>query len=257
MLKLTDYQKDIITCTGSGKIEILGQKYFFKESEKDIDGVELLVEALANLVDVNCASYERIVINSKSYVLSKDIAGDEDFKTASVILGKENTNSSSLYNIWHILEQKYPSDVERIMYEIIKIYIFDFIVLNPDRIYNNWGIRFSEGKVDKVFILDNEESFNNLSHAFLDSHSDWDSPIKSQEIENLINLDYFFNTSSSEFIELFKSMYNILNPEAVKSIFEQVEKEIGNGFKFNLELFKAYFQNYNEIGNLLNRRGLK
>lgn len=261
MLELSRDQKEAITRFKSGIIISNNQKYYYKPSPKHLDGLELVVEDLASLVDIKCAHYERIVVDNTPYVVSTDIAGDKTFKTAAQLLSnyfKDNNVTGSLYVIWHFLEEKYPQDIKYIMNELLKIYIFDIIILGSDRSFGNWGLLFDSGRVTDVYILDNEYSFDNEISVVLDARLDIINDKTLDAIsQNMKNLEYFFNTSSSEFMNIFYNMYNTLNPDTVKSCFENVEDDIGDNFRFNRELFYNYLQNYDAIGKLLNKRGLR
>ena len=122
MLKLTEEQKERVLETYFGDMTISGEKYYYKNSDKITDGIELVVEDLADLVNINCASYERVEIKDKVFVFSKDLAGTKNFKTANQIFGPDHDLNGNLYDIWRVLEQKYPKYVKYIMNEIIKIY---------------------------------------------------------------------------------------------------------------------------------------
>ena len=258
MINLTEKQKEQIIITRCGKIEIDQKKYYYKPVLRHVEGVELLIEKLANLVDINCAHYERIEIEGMPYMLSEDIAKNKVFKTANEVIDT-NSVTGSLYDIWNTLEKKYPNDIEWIMNEIVKIYIFDILILQSDRSLGNWGILFDGDRVDKVYILDNEYSFDGLSPVILNSHYGDELNDKKDDkyLNNMKNLENFLNYSDPEFILLFKKIYNILTPDVVKKCMVEVELNVGNNYRLNREMFYTYVSNYYEIANLCNKRGLK
>lgn len=254
MIDLTEKDEKYIFENNYGNITISDKKYFFKLIPDEAIGMEEAVEELAKLVGIKCAHYELININGYSFYLSEDIAGKDEFYPAYELGFFDN----SLYEIWHELELRYPNNKEYILNEIIKIYIFDIILLNNDRNYGNYGFKMKDDKIEDVYIIDNELAFTN-GEVVLSSKIDINDELNSKvdikipyDLDSSINeLDYFLQTSSSEYYDMFKKMYDILEPDVVlKTLLKYNVKDIR--FKMNI-----YKDNYRLIGELLNKRGLK
>lgn len=256
MIKLTDKEKQYIDENTNGAIIIDNKKYYFKLISSMSIGIEVAVENLAKLVDIKCAHYEVVEINGLNYYLSLDIAENKEFYDAYEL----GFVSNSLYDIWNELEIRYPDKANYIMQEIVKIYIFDILILNEDRNYGNYGFTINNGNIEDVYILDNEFTFQSgqvvLSSKleFKDSLNKKNNINIPEELEDSINeLDYFLQTSSHEYYDLFINMYTILTP----SIIEQELNKIDLDYQSKNDMINIYKQNYNLIGELIHKRGLK
>lgn len=243
----------------SGKHYVtINDKNFYVKKVKDInDGVELVMEHLAKLVNINSVHYERLVIDDEVYYLSEDLNNSGNYLSAKYVLMYKN-NISDMFDV---LNKNYDS--ENILYlidEIIKIFIFDILTINYDRHLNNWGFTFKNGKIDKVHILDNEFAFYKLDKVKL-AFKDTPSTLFNRSIDildrNIEELEYFLNTSDTYYQELFKSMYRTLNPEVIKETFESVEQKYGINIDSKNILLNNYIENYDKIGELLKGRSLK
>lgn len=255
MINLQKEQKYYIFSYNRGNLIIDGKKYFFKLIPNNVYGIETLVENLAKLVDIKCPHYEYVTINGLNYSLSEDIAGTGDFYTAYELGFFDN----SLYDIWNVLEMQFPDKVSELMEKIIKIYIFDILLLNDDRNYGNYGFKVNDGKIEDVYIFDNEFSFQ-TGEVVLSSKLDFKDKLNKRvnignipyELEPSIEeLEYFLSTSSKEYIDLFNKIYMTLTPEVVK---KELDKSL---VEDKDSLYKIYRENYLLIERLINKRRLK
>ena len=148
------------------------------------------------------------------------------------------------------------------MFEVVKMYLFDLLLLAPDRHSCNWGLKNSN-----LYILDNENSFCSTSCSPISSKYDMFDKLNSYFNpsfyintiikNNLEELEYFLATSSQEFIELFYEMYDKLNPNVLKSIFNNVELEYNIDIAFKDSNLDLYIDYYTLIDELIHARGLK
>ena len=152
-----------------------------------------------------------------------------------------------------------------IMHEIIKIYLFDILILNADRVNSNWGFIVNDDKIENVYIFDNELSFNyespvmltakgnnNFKYTMLDN---WNTLFKSTQ-ENIKELEFFLS-NHGEYMDTFLSMYEKLTPQVVRDVYESIIKEVGNHKVLNNTNFLlVYTKSYRAIGKLLKIRGL-
>ena len=257
MIKLTNKEKEYIEEYSNGNIIINGKKYYFKLVVSANHGFEIIIEHLSKLVGIKCAHYEMININGTNYYLTEDLAGTDEFYDAYELGLADN----SLYDIWNVLEMRYPDKSKYLMDQIVKIFIFDIITLNNDRNYGNYGFKFINGQIEDVYILDNESSFQD-GEIVLSSKFDYKDKLNNSinidkvpyELQSSMeDLEYFLQTSSSEYQELFKNMYEILTPELIKEELNKVEIKK----EYKDDALNVYNENYELIGKLLNKRGLK
>ena len=258
MIKLEDKEKQYIDENTNGTIIIDNKKYYFKLIPSMSIGIEVAVENLAKLVDIKCAHYEVVEINGLNYYLCEDISGKDKFYTAYEL----GFYDYSLQNIWSEFELRYPEKYEYLKEQMIKIYIFDILLLNNDRNYGNFGFKFINSKIEDVYIFDNGDVFSDDQEA-LTSKPKFDSNLKNIPIEllkivpegfkeSLDDLAYFLE-NNNEYYDLFINMYTILTP----SIIEQELNKIDLDYQSKNDMINIYKQNYDLIGELIHKRGLK
>ena len=100
-----------------------------------------------------------LIVNGEYLVLSESLK-KEGFKTAFQLGIKEKDNKASacsLVDIGCILDTL-PDSLE-LMFNIIKIYIYDILFNHDDRSLENWGFCFRNHKID-IAIIDNEDILN-------------------------------------------------------------------------------------------------
>ena len=276
MISLTDKQKEYLLTNLKGIININGKRYFFKKIE--LDANELVMERLAKAVDIKCAHYERITVNDNIFYLSDDIADNIDDFTIDengrprgngfVSFNELVNGEHQITDIWIEIEQLLPGYEKKIIYEIIKIYLFDILTLNDDRQEANFGINFVNGVPIDVYILDNElalspimptylkadffdkPNYDEINEKFLTEYND-DEIIDNVIAYNLQELEVFLNVSSQEFIDLFIEMYDTLTPDLLISIYDELEKKYNTTFENKQANIDLYTLNYEMIGKLL------
>lgn len=262
MLKLNEEQRNYINRLRYGSLKIDDKTYYFKlMNDSSSYGLEMVAEELAKLVGIKCAHYECVEINGFNYYLSEDIGKADKFLCAYGI----GIKGDSLYDIWNVLEKKCPKKVEYLMRQIVKIYIFDILILNDDRNFGNYGFKVVNGDLEDVYILDNDLSFG-YGNVMLSSKFEYSDrikePISIEDVPDYMlpysidDLNYFLKTSSEEFNILFKSMFDILNPDTVSKVLEKLSLKNIKA-KNKKALVDAYRENYELIGKFLNSSALK
>lgn len=155
---------------------------------------------------------------------------------------KKILHGNSLYDVWSFLEHNYPSNISKeLMNEILKVYIFDILFLNYDRDARNWGILTGKDHVN-IIILDNELIFSKKEEN-KDDKDDIEDDTKTENGSYLaetvaLNVNfkethspvyedfkYFLKESSTEFISLFKFYFDLITPEFLKGLIEQIEQK--------------------------------
>ncbi len=246
MINLTNNDKEEMLKKEKGYLLKNNKKYYYKLALPSLEGMELVIEDLAKLVDIKCANYEMLKIDDMYFYISLDVGYPNQFITASS-LGIKSTN---LYDIWDYLEKISFNNSKELMLKIIKIYLFDILIVNPDRRYINWGFIINNNKILDVCILDNELSFTFNNLYISTNGKDYKiKEIPKEYIKGINDLFDFLYTSSNDFIELFKEMYNVINPKVVKEILQKHILDEND----QLDMFRVFEENYTLITNLLNK----
>ena len=235
---------------------INGERYYLKKADKYTDGIELVVEILASLVDIKHVYYYRVLIDNKVYYLCKDLNRFSEFIPAEVMCGYKD----NLDDIFDILNENYPDEVISLIDEIVKIFMFDILTLNSDRHMRNWGFVKNDQSKHDVYIFDNESCFYKLRPVRLKFKEDNENTFnKSIEVldRNIEMLDYLLQNSDEYYQEMFKKMYNILTPELVENVFNFVIFNYKVNIASKETLMNNYIENYQKIEELLKGRTLK
>lgn len=274
------------------RLDLTKGSYYAKkayDAENNYNGLDLAINEVINaellkqigIISPNIEIYmPRKTNESEVFILSEDLATLGNFKTAAA-LGLTRDASSSLYDIWNFLTEKYRDNfkiqakIPEIFREIVTMYFYDMLMGNWDRLGDNWGLLFNadESEILSLAVFDNEFHLDNFipNISTLPNGSDWHQ--KRKEILKLTGEEYengriaaikedlrrFFYESSSEFYELFAKIYETLTPEFYQQTLETIEQtkvvytsrgifplEINN----KDELITEYSKNYGEIGEI-------
>ena len=245
MILLTNKQKEYIGERLKGTIIINEKKYFFKSSNKYRATNELITESIAKYMGIKCHHCEIVIINNMYYILSEDINNTLTFMNANEL----GINANDLYSIWNYLENHELGNIKDIMYKIIKIYLFDIFIMYTERHLLNWGFTLKDGKIEDVYIIDNDVIFDSESVILSSKFSEMAMGIHS----SLLNLDNFINESSKEYINLLLDYNNKLNPDIIKYFLNKLN--INDDYINNI--LDKYNVNYNKINVLLRDKNIK
>ena len=198
------------------------------------------------------------------YYLSYSFNNIGKFKRGSDFIGKSGKDNT-LYSIWNTFESEYPDECEKLMLDLVKMFIFDIFLLNGDRHLGNYAVVEKDGK-HNVYMFDNDETFQSLFHVVLSAKYDRYDYVRStnriikdnvsfSKRDNNEMLEYFLSSSAKEFCDLVVDFYYKLTTEVVYNVFLGIEQEenirISNK-DYNIRLYR---ENYELIGNLLEERG--
>lgn len=249
---LTEKAKEYIATTRNGSTIIGNEKYYFKATMPGFSKTEVIAQDLAEVLEIYCLKYATLSIGSNTYYISKDLNKEGTF----LLLSELGIHKYSLYDSWHILEEYYGNASE-LVYDIIKIYLFDILFMNSDRNPENLGLIITPTGA-KIIMLDNEFIFDDMSVGLSSKYSPhellknskycgWlDYPSYLQK--NMEELEFFLATSSQEFTDMFWEMYKKATPEVVKNVIKKHEK--GTIGRLYIEKYK---QNYELIRTLKGR----
>lgn len=164
--------------------------------------------------------------------------------------------------MWYVVEKEYPKECKDLIFDLVRVFIFDIFMLNGDRHAGNYAIVEENGKPN-IYIFDNESIFESIFRVELSpKYSKRDFLGNGTRIindpsatigmkQNMELLEYFLITSSKLFCDLVIDFYNKLTPDVVYNVILEVEKFTGitNYDKdYNMKLYK---KNYELIGDLL------
>ena len=256
-MKLTEKQKEELLSKEHNYVDIDGVQYFCKVAKNDCN--EILAYRLASLVGINCPLYHIVRVNKDLYYLSYSFNNLGNFKRGKDLIG---IDYFSIYNLWYVVEKEYPKECKDLIFDLVKVFIFDIFMLNGDRHAGNYAIVEENGKPN-IYIFDNESIFESIFRVELSpKYSKRDFLGNGTRIindpsatigmkQNMELLEYFLITSSKLFCDLVIDFYNKLTPDVVYNVILEVEKFTGitNYDKdYNMKLYK---KNYELIGDLL------
>lgn len=278
MINLTENDKEIIRHLGDPKIVNLSSgSYLIKEDYDKTGANELIGKKLADIMGLVCPRYFLVDVDNKKYILSEDLNQygkfmpafdfcekyEDEFESYPLNKlyqdetwydedAKKILHGNSLYDIWSFLENNYPSEISKeLMSQVLKIYIFDILFLNYDRDARNWGILTQKDQVN-IAILDNELIFTKKSE---ENEENDDKQTESSYYAETVSLNvnfkkehapvyedfqYFLKESSSEFISLFKYYFDLITPEFLKCLIEQIERRDNIQIEKKEELVEIY-----------------
>jgi len=266
---------------------INGQKYFFKITTDSY--TELLAYEIATFLGIKATNYDLAIYEGNKGVISESfhketnryISGEEILKGYFRVPGNKGIlqkmgfkTDKTLYMlcdphrinnleiIWQAIEQRYKLlniniDIEKIMYDLVLLFIFNIIACQNDGLPHNWELEESENGVNLTQIFDNEWCFkinkeaiypsSNLSTNFNDAYG-----------SNYEILEEFLKSSSSEFINLFLEKFNMLSEDAFLKLIKKVEDKIGCEIPKNFKnsYILIFSLNKERIENVLENLGL-
>ena len=258
-MELTEKQKGEIVSKEHEYVDIDGVQYFCKIASTNCN--EIIASRLSSLVGINCPPYYIVNINKDLYYLSYSFNNLGKFKSGKDLIGLDYY-SNTMYNMWHVVEKEYPKDCKNLMFDLVKVFIFDIFMLNGDRHAGNYAIVEENGN-PKMYIFDNESIFESIFRVELSpKYNKRDFLRNSTRIiidpsatigmkQNMELLEYFLATSSKLFGDLVVDFYNKLTPELVYDVILEVEKSTGITNYDKSYNMKLYHKNYELIGDLL------
>lgn len=251
---LDDYEHEFIT--------IDGKSYFCK---KVIDeGLELVGNKLATKMGIKTSKDYLVKTQNDQFYLSYNFDNDGTFKSAA----KLGIKLSNLYSAWDKLEQLYPNDVKKLMFQLVKVFLFDIFLMYGDRHLGNYGV-LEEKDENNIVIFDNDLLFSDTEYVRLKPKFNTMDKLKTYTntgvshkkssysiLHNMENLEYFIETTSTSFYPLIKKFYEVLTPELIFETIKDIEQNENIKFCEFEYMMMLYNENYNGITNLLKMRGI-
>ena len=145
--------------------------------------------------------------------------------------------------------EKYEEIVKKLMDQLVEIFCFDLLTINNDRNPNNLIIAESKDLTNISFapIFDNSLSLNYSKTSRMGVEIDW------QEYDHFTLLDKFLNSSSIEYLDKFKIMYEKFDISLLKSAIIATEQQINGNLpnKIKEQLIHNFWENRAKFGNVL------
>lgn len=201
---------------------------YIKKDNGDCGLNELLGKKLANIFGISSANYYLVTVDNENYIISESLENYGEFLKCSNFSLEDSNN---LYDIWYYLENNFIN-IEELMEQLIKVYLFDMLFCNFDRHQENWGV-VSNCDTNKLCIFDNAEMFNTQYKPSLYCSTDNDD-IEDDYISYLVELvreiTVFKSHCSSEFIENSIEILNKIDVETLNNLISEVELIAGRKY---------------------------
>lgn len=198
-----------------GALEGTLSKNYKKKDEKHISGETLLREN--GNIDLEFSAYDRKMA---------EIYGKE------AVLNGKTKPYHSLEHIWYSLKNRYvekPDLAQKLMEDIVNMFIVDLITGQTDRHSENWEIIEDGDNTRLRPIFDSRRIFSRLPYTAeiamsVNSHPKDDV----KKLED--NVKAFIKQSRSEYVEKLKNSLWVLSPENFEKIIERIEEKTGVPF---------------------------
>lgn len=215
------------------QFQLNGHGIYLKRSK---DCREFVAEEIAKFLDVNVLHYEVGVLNGNLVTFSESFYNeDEIYISGSHILSEyllglpdriylTIKHLNNLPDIFRALESvfgyKFNNDIQKINYDLVKMFCFDVLLINYDREALNWGIILGKDGIRLAPLFDNEAILTGSKLAISMGMDSENNDILFTDL-----LEKFFAKSDLTLKDIFLNMYDKLTPAILNSIFEKVEKD--------------------------------
>ena len=150
------------------------------------------------------------------------------------------------------------NEIDLIMDQINKIYIFDILIANKDNNYGNFGILIDENTAKSMPCFDNEmllnkDSINQGAYAMLPDSYVADNINDFQQEPHKAIIHYFSKEENKKYLDLFKSKLWIISEENIENVIKKVEERTKSKIDERTKnQYREGFRNNNEnISNFI------
>ena len=234
------------------KFEFNGQAIYIKRSN---DYREFVAEGIAKFLDINTIHYEIGIRNGNQITFSESFYNeDETYVDGGQLLSSylSNLADTNYLSILHLnnltdifcalkslFDSEYNSDIQKIKYDLVKMFCFDILLRNYDRETPNWGIISKNKEIRLAPMFDNESILTGAKFSISMGMDRDNNEVLFTEL-----LEKFLSTSDSTFRVTFFDMYDKLTLEALESVFKEVEK--GRNITIESNYRSEALNNYNK-----------
>jgi len=265
-------------------ITINGRNYYFKKLKNPY--TELLAYEVAAFLGLKSVSYDLAIFQNMYGVISEDFK-DKNCKYVSgqdilfeysrsprcmtylENMGLEQTevndypnnapysyNINNLEIIWQAIEYKYKQlginiDMEKIMNDLILIFIFNILVMQNDGMSQNWVLEESAYGVNVGLLYDNAEAFKFVEGKY-SPQCNFSTNFNDVGLGTYAILEEFLKISDKVYVDLFKEKFNMLTEDVFLKLIQRaeykIECSIPNEIKtYYLEMFRANRENIKQV----------
>lgn len=206
------------------KIEYNNDTYYMKKvTNNDRLYNELIAEEVARDFNIKCSYNDLGVYKGNYYYLSKQIYNSKDKYIPMQKLMDEHDNN--LMYIWNLLEDEYRDKklVEKLMDDIVNIFLFDVLIANYDRHVGNYGLIISNNSVSVAPIIDNE----NMLSIYSIVEGEFCIGMEDRDYYESDLFTKFLKLSSDIYLGKFESKLWIIEPNNIEKIINRVENKLG------------------------------
>lgn len=265
-------------------ITINGRNYYFKKLKNPY--TELLAYEVAAFLGLKAVSYDLTIFQNMYGVISEDFK-DKNCKYVSgqdilfeysrsprcmtylENMGLEQTevndypnnapysyNINNLEIIWQAIEYKYKQlginiDMEKIMNDLILIFIFNILVMQNDGMSQNWVLEESLYGVNVGLLYDNAEAFKFVEDKHF-PQCNFSTNFNDVGLGTYAILEEFLKVSDKVYVDLFKEKFNMLTEDVFLKLIQRVEYKIECSIPseikiYYLEMFKVNRENIKQV----------
>ena len=265
-------------------ITINGHNYYFKKLKNPY--TELLAYEVAAFLGLKSVSYDLAIFQNMYGVISEDFK-DKNCKYVSgqdilfeysrsprcmtylENMGLEQTevndypnnapysyNINNLEIIWQAIEYKYKQlginiDMEKIMNDLILIFIFNILVMQNDGMSQNWVLEESAYGVNVGLLYDNAEAFKFVEGKH-SPQCNFSTNFNDVGLGTYAILEEFLKVSDKVYVDLFKEKFNMLTEDVFLKLIQRVEYKIECSIPseiktYYLEMFEVNRENIKQF----------
>ena len=238
-----------------------GKEYYFKYlKRKDNFLNELLAEIIARAYPIDCCKYYIGYKNNRIGAVSEKF-DTTTFKSMSILLKDYyKTQFVEFYNNFEDIDELFyqrfgPETEERLMKDLVNIFLFDVLIGNPDRHSNNYGIWIKDKKIEFAPLFDNENMLSNIA-VFSGTYS------IGIDQNDFLEHFYFLSKDTTHLLEKFliigtKDYYDrlieklpLIRKENIKLILSELEEEIKIEDDLKKKIYIKFQNNKDQIENI-------
>ena len=171
-------------------------------------------------------------------------------------------NINNLEVIWQAIEHKYKDsnvniDLEKIMNDLILVFIFNILVMQNDGMAQNWVLEESAYGVNVGLLYDFADTFK------FDDNNEYPKCNLSTNFNDVglgtyRILEEFLKVSDAVYVSLFQEKFNMLTEEVFIKLIERVEHKIECSIPktlklYYIEMFRINHKNIEQVLNEFNK----